>query len=147
MPEILLGSIIFGIAITAAITLYVMIDQIWSEDLALNELSRSANIAIERIVHGRPANTGLAASQSVSSPATGYSANSIDYNDINDIPRRFYYSGGRIYNEGGQSIISNVSSVNFSNIDHVIKIDLVLHKYVVKKEIKLSVTTEVSPRN
>jgi type II secretory pathway pseudopilin PulG len=147
IPEMLLGFIICAMAVAAAATTYVMISQAWRENLVVNELSRSANVAIGRMIHGRPGNAGLVAAQYILSPIPGTSANSVDYTDAFDDLRRFYFSGSKIYTESGDSIISDVDSVTFSNIDRTIQIELALHKYVRSKEVKLYIKTLVGPRN
>ena len=154
IPEMLLGVIIFALAVTAAVNIYTMISQLWKENLVTNELSLSANIAIERMVHGKSANTGLLAAKRISAPLLGISANSVDYIDAFDVSRRFYYSGGKIYAEDDKPIISNIDEAAialsniFFNIDNrMVRIVLALKKSVGRKEIKLCVETKVSLRN
>ncbi len=147
LPEILMGAVIFGFVSIVAVTTYVTLNQMWKNDLTLNELSHNANIAVEKMFRGRPANTGLYAAQSVGSPLLGASGDSVNYTDMNGVPRRFYYSGGSIYSESGSLIAADVASVTFYNINHTVRIYLVMHKYVVNKEIRFSMETLVSPRN
>jgi len=145
--ELLIGAIVFGLVAIVTVYSYTMINRMWKEDLALNELSHNANIALEKMSRGAAANTGLMAASSVESPALGASSDSVNYTDMNNVARRFYYSGGNIRTESESLIVSNVTSVTFSNIDHMIRINLILHKHVVDKEIVFSVQTRVSPRN
>lgn len=147
IPELVLSSTVMVFIFSATLTLYIMASQVWREDLALNGLSRDANIAIERMVRGRPGNTGLQAAKSITSPAVGVSADSVNYTDANDAARSFYYSAGNIYTESGDSILSDVVSVAFSNMDHMLRIEFTVHKYVVDKEIRLSLRTQVTYRN
>ena len=154
ISELLVGLVIFASVVAIVISIYAMIGQMWKENLAMNELSLSANVAIESMIHGKSANTGLLAAKSISAPLAGSSANSVDYIDALDYSRRFYYSAGKIYAEDDSPIISNIdeaaiaSNNIFSNIeDRTIRIVLPLKKSVGKKEIKLRVETKVSPRN
>ena len=145
--ELLVGTIVFGLIAIMTVTTYLMLNRMWKEDLALSELSHKANIALEVISSGRPANTGLMAARSIDLPVVGASGDSVNYTDVNNVPRRFYYSGGNIRTESGSSILSDVKSVLFSDIDHMLRIDLTMHKYVGNREIVFSVETQVSPRN
>ncbi len=147
LPELLVGTLIFGMVAAAAVTTYVMLNRMWKEDLVLNELSRDASIAIEKMIRGRPVNTGLIGARSVESPLSGASGDSIDYTDMNGVSRRFYYSGSSIYSESGSSIAADVDSVIFYNINHAVRIDLIVHRYVVSKEIRFSMQTQVTLRN
>lgn len=147
LPELLVGVLIFSMVAVVALAIYVMLNRMWKEDLVLNKLSRDANIAIEKMIRGRPANTGLMAAQSVELPLTGGSGNSINYTDMNGVSRRFYYSGGSIYSESGSSMAVDVDSVTFYNINHAVRINLVMHKYVVSKEVRFSIQTQVTLRN
>jgi len=157
IPELLLGVIIFTLVVTVAVNAYATISQLWKESLVMNELSLSANIAIERMIHGNSANTGLVAAKNISAPVLGFSANSVDYTDNTTtlgIPRRFYHSGGKIYTEDGKSIISNIdeaaiasSNIFFNIDDRVVRITLALKKKAGSKEVKLRVETKVSLRN
>ena len=147
MPEMLLGMVIAGMGIAATIITYVAVSQMWKDDLVMNELSRNANIAIERMFHGIPGNTGLLAAKEISSPAVGITANNVTYIDLNSTSRRFYYSGGKICTESGNAIISDVDSVAFSYNGKTFLIRLALHKASGSKEVNLMVETQVSPRN
>lgn len=147
MPEMLVGMIIFGFAVAGAVSTYSMLNQAWKEDLTLAELSHDANMAVERMIRGMPANTGLVAAQSVQLPVAGASGDSLNFTDMNGVARRFYYSGGAINTEGGDPILQNVDSVTFYNTNNLIRIVLGLHKFVVSKEIRFSMETQVAPRN
>ena len=143
----MVGAIVFSMVAAVAVSTYVMMNRMWKEDVVLNMLSRDANIAIEKMVRGRPSNSGIIGAQSVESPLSGASGNSINYTDMNGVSRRFYYSSGSILSESGTAIATNVNAVTFYNIDNMIRIDLAMHKYVVSKEIRFSIETQVSPRN
>jgi hypothetical protein len=143
----LLGLIIGGMGIAVTIIAYVTASQMWKDDLVMNELSRSANIAIERMLHGITENTGLLAAKEILSPAAGVTADSVTYEDLNSASRRFYYSGGKIYTESGNAIISDVGSAAFSYNGRTVLIKLALHKASGSKGIDLMVETRVSPRN
>jgi prepilin-type N-terminal cleavage/methylation domain-containing protein len=154
IPELLVGVTIFAMIVMVAINAYATISQLWKESLVMNELSLGANTAIERMVHGKSANAGLLAAKSISAPAIGLSANSVDYTDALDVSRRFYHSEGKIYEEDGRSIISDIdqASIAASNIflnvdDRMIRIVLALKKTAGRKEVKLRVETKVSLRN
>ena len=147
MPELLLGLIVAGIGIAATVAAYVTLSQSWRDDLVTNELSRSANIAIERMLHGVTENTGLLAAKSILSPATGATGNFVTYEDLNGATRRFYYSGGKIYTESGSEILSNIDTAAFYNNGQALVITLALQKASGSKEINLLVETQVSPRN
>ncbi len=152
MPEMLLGLVIAGMVIAAALITYVMVSQMWKDDLVMNELSRNANIAVEKMLHGITENTGLLAAADILSPATGApAANSVTYEDSNGDSRRFYYSGGKIYAAlgmaSGNTIISDVDSVAFSYNGRTVLIRLALHKASGRKEINLLVETQANPRN
>lgn len=152
--DLLLGVVILALAVIVAINAYTMISQLWRENLVMNELSISANVAIEKMIHGNSGNTGLLAAKHILAPLLGFSANSVDYTDAFDLQRRFYYSEGKIYAEDGKLIISNIDgdAVAISNIflnidDRVVQIALALKKTVGKKEVKLRVETRVRLRN
>ena len=156
MPEMLIGLIVAGLAITVTLNAYVMVSQMWKDDLVMNELSRNANIGIEKMLHGAAGslNSGLLAAKSISSPVNGVTANSVSYVDSNDVSRIFYCSGGRIYAAegvlptGGIVMLSDVVSVTpFSRSDPTVWIRLALRKASGSKWINLSVETRVSPRN
>ena len=152
IPEMLLGLIIAGMGIAATITIYVMVSQMWKDDLVMNELSRNANIAIERMLHGITENTGLLAAKEILSPAEGATANIVTYKDSNGVSRRFYYSEGKIYaaqglTASGNAIISDVDSAAFYYNGKTVHIKLALRKASGSKEINLLVETQVSPRN
>ena len=150
IPELLAGFIICALAIGAAAVTYVMISQAWKENLAINDLSRNANVAIEWMVHGKPGdrgNKGLVAATVISLPVSGDSADSVSYTDAFGSSRGFHYSDGRILAEDNDPVVSDVDSVTFSNIDDIVQIELALHKYVRNKEITLAIKTQVSHRN
>ena len=148
--EMLFGLVIAGIGIAAAISAYVMISQLWKDDLVMNELSRNANIGIEKMLHGSGGalNTGLLAARDITSPApNAAAANNVTYTDSANVSRSFYYSGGKIVDLDNNEIVSNVDSVAFSYDGNNVLIALALNKKSGKKEIELSVNTTVSPRN
>ncbi len=157
IPELLLGVIIFTLVVTVAINAYATISQLWKESLVMNELSLSANTAIERMIHGNSANTGLLAAKDIIAPTLGLSANSVVYTvpfDAPGVERGFNYSVGKIYTEDNKSIISNIdeaaiasSNIFFNIDDRVIEIVLNLKKNAGSKEVKLRVKTKVRLRN
>ncbi len=147
LPELLVGAIIFGMVAAIATSAYVMLNRMWKEDVVLNDLSHNANIAIEKMIRGRPANTGLMAAKSVELPLVGESGNSVNYTDMIGVSRRFYYTNGSIKTESGSTIAADVGSVTFYNFSHRVRIDLVMHKYVVSREIRFSMQTQVTLRN
>ncbi|MDO8525216.1 MAG: type II secretion system protein [Candidatus Omnitrophota bacterium] len=147
LPELLVGALIFSMIAAIAVTAYVMLSRMLKEDIVLRDLSRGANIAIEKMIRGRPANTGLAAAKSVELPLTGASGDSVNYTDMTGVSRRFYYSAGSIRAESGSTIATDVGSVTFYNFDNTVRIDLVMRKYVVSREVRFSIQTQVSLRN
>ena len=152
--ELLAGVVIFTMIVMVAINAYATISQLWKESLVMNELSLSANTAIEKMIHGESANAGLLAAKSIVAPTLGLSANSVDYTDAFDVSRRFYHSSGNIYNEEDELILSDIdqASISGANIflnvdDRVVKIVLPLQKFAGSKEVKLRVETRVTLRN
>ncbi len=145
--ELLTATIIFSLAIAAATTTYVMLNQAWKEDLALKDMARDANLAIEKMIRGMAMNTGLAAAKSIELPAVGASGNDLRYTDMNDVSRRFYYSGGNIYTESVSLMLSNVESVTFSNVNHILRIALTLREHVANRDMRFSMETQTTIRN
>ena len=146
--ELMVSSIIIIFIFTATISTYIMLDKIWHEDLVLNDLMRSANIALEYIIRGVHGNEGLEAARAVTAPLEGLSSDTVQYTDYNNTSRSFYYSNNSIYASGGKLILANVVSAAFYNVDNtILQIDLVTHKYVVNKEIKFHLQTKVKRRN
>lgn len=142
LPELLLSSMIMGFIFTATVISYMMLERMWKEGLVLCELARDTNIALEKIIRGEDANSGLQAAKAVSVPQS----DTVQYKDLNDLSKTFYYSNNKIYSGGG-CLLSNVSSASFTDLGKIIQIDLTTHKYVVGKEIKFRVQTKVKPRN
>jgi Tfp pilus assembly protein PilW len=151
LTEMLVGMAIAIVGIAATISVYVMICQVWKDDLVTNELSRNGNIAIEKMLHGTTGNAGLLAAKSITSPTSGASDDEVTYLDSNDVSRRFYYSSGHIYAALGAAtgdvILSDVDSVTFSYNGQTLLISLALHKTSGSKEINVSMETRVYPRN
>jgi len=148
ITELLISAGIWLFLVLAVVSAYVMLNQIWKEDLTLNELSRNANVAVEKMIRGSPLNTGLAAATAISAPAAGSAADDISYTDLSGTSRRFYYSTNSIYNISGAAIVSDVGSVTFTNVqDSIIIIDLKLFRYVGNKAIRFSISTQVSLKN
>lgn len=148
IPELLLSSIIMVFVFTATIISYIMLDRMWKEDLSLSELGRDTTIAVEKMTRGGRANEGLEAAKDITLPVTGASADRVDYKDLNDISRAFYYTSAKIYTEAGSSILANVESAVFShNVNDTVGIDLVTSKRVVNKDIKFRLQTSIKPRN
>lgn len=143
LPELLLSSVIMGFIFTATIISYMMLDRMWKEDLTLGDLARDTNIAVEKMVRGDRPNEGLQAAKAVSTPQS----TTVEYTDLNDVSRMFYYSNNGIYTESGKCILSNVKSVAFSASASGLEIDVTTHKYVVDKEINFSLEAKVASRN
>lgn len=142
----MLSSVIIGFIFIGAVITYTMLEKIWKEDLVLNELVRDTDIALEKMLRGPHGHDGLEEAKFTSVPQS----DRVEYTDIDDatgLTRRFYYSNGAIYNEAGESILSDVSLAAFSKVNNVITIDLMTHRYVVNKEIKFHLQTKVRPRN
>ncbi len=147
LSELLLNTLILGFVFTATLILYMMLDRMWKEDLALSELSQSSSIAFEKMIRGTLANEGLQAARSITAPQSGMSSDAVEYKDINDLTKRFYYSNGKIYPASGTPILSEVSSIAFSKVGNILQLDLSTHRYITNKEIKFHIQTKVKPRN
>ena len=122
---------------------YMIIDRMWKEDLVLGELTRQTSTAVEKMIRGVVGNAGLEASKSVSVPQS----DRVDYTDMNDASRSFYYSNGALYSESGGVVLSNVISAAFALSGNILQIDLTTHRYVINKEIKFHIQTKATHRN
>ncbi len=85
LPELLLSSVIMGFIFSATVISYMMLERIWKEDIVLCELARDTNIALEKIIRGESANSGLQAAKTVTVPKP----DTVQYTALNDASRTF----------------------------------------------------------
>ena len=147
LAELLVVALVFTLVSGVAITTYTMLNRTMKEGLVLQELCHNANVAVEKMTRGRPENTGLLAASSVDHPAAGASDSRVDYTDVNGAARRFYLLNGRILALDGTVMLSDVSSVTFTHVDHMVRIGMVLQRRVFDRNIIFSFETQVYPRN
>ena len=149
LPEVLLSSIITVFIFTATIISYMSFSKLWKEDDATAGLARGVFIAIEKMERGLGGNNGVREAKLIMTPQEGLSSDMVEYKDLSDQIRKFYYSGNRIYSEASATnpILSDVESVTFSNTNKMIRIDLLSAKNLGYKTVKLRVVTDVKHRN